>query len=94
MLKDILIINPNIKILATPWSPPVWMKDNGNTMGGSLKPEYYGVYAQYFVKYIQAMQAQGIRIDAITLKTNLYIREIIQVCICRQEIRQLLLKII
>ncbi|REC43820.1 MULTISPECIES: glycoside hydrolase family 30 protein [Chryseobacterium] len=66
MLKDILMINPNIKILATPWSPPVWMKDNGNTMGGSLKPEYYAAYAQYFVKYIQAMQAQGIRIDAIT----------------------------
>jgi glucosylceramidase len=66
MLKDILIINPNIKILATPWSPPVWMKDNGSSIGGSLKPEFYGVYAQYFVKYIQAMQAQGIKIDAIT----------------------------
>lgn len=66
MLKDILVINPNIKILATPWSAPVWMKDNGNSIGGSLKPEFYGVYAQYFVKYIQAMQAQGIKIDAIT----------------------------
>lgn len=66
MLKDILVINPNIKILATPWSPPVWMKDNGSTTGGSLKPEYYAVYAQYFVKYIQAMQAQGIKIDAVT----------------------------
>jgi glucosylceramidase len=66
MLKDILVINPNIKILATPWSPPIWMKDNGNSMGGSLKPEFYGVYAQYFVKYIQTMQAQGIKIDAIT----------------------------
>lgn len=66
MLKDILAINPNIKILATPWSPPVWMKDNGSSIGGSLKPEYYSVYAQYFVKYIQAMQAQGIKIDAIT----------------------------
>jgi len=66
MLKDILIINPNIKILATPWSAPLWMKDNGNSIGGSLRPEYYNVYAQYFVKYIQAMQAQGIKIDAIT----------------------------
>ncbi|PJJ66759.1 glycoside hydrolase family 30 protein [Chryseobacterium geocarposphaerae] len=66
MLKDILAINPTIKILATPWSPPVWMKDNGSSIGGSLKPEFYGTYAQYFVKYIQAMQAQGIKIDAIT----------------------------
>lgn len=66
MLKDILVINPNIKILATPWTAPVWMKSNGNSIGGSLRPEFYGVYAQYFVKYIQAMQAQGIKIDAIT----------------------------
>lgn len=66
MLKDILVINPNIKILATPWTAPVWMKSNGNSIGGSLRPEFYGVYAQYFVKYIQTMQAQGIKIDAIT----------------------------
>ncbi|WP_439479145.1 glycoside hydrolase family 30 protein [Chryseobacterium aquaticum] len=66
MLKDILVINPNIKILATPWTAPVWMKDNGNSIGGSLKTEYYAAYAQYFVKYIQAMKAQGIQIDAIT----------------------------
>ncbi len=66
MLKKILTINPNIKIIATPWSPPVWMKDNGSSVGGSLLPQYYSVYAQYFVKYIQAMKAQGITIDAIT----------------------------
>ncbi|UQB69441.1 glycoside hydrolase family 30 protein [Epilithonimonas zeae] len=66
MLKKILTINPNIKIMAAPWSPPVWMKDNGSSIGGSLKPEYYGVYAQYFVKYIQGMKAQGITVDAIT----------------------------
>lgn len=66
LLKQILAINPAIKILATPWSPPVWMKDNGNSIGGSLKPEYYGVYAKYFVKYIQQMKTEGITIDAIT----------------------------
>ena len=42
------------------------MKDNANSIGGSLKPEYYSVYASYFVKYIQAMQAEGITITAIT----------------------------
>lgn len=66
LLKQILAINPSIKILGTPWSPPTWMKDNGNSVGGSLKPEYFGVYAQYFVKYIQQMKAEGITIDAIT----------------------------
>ncbi|MBD0332765.1 MAG: glucosylceramidase [Chitinophagaceae bacterium] len=66
LLKEILQINPDIKILATPWSPPVWMKDNGSSKGGSLSPEYYSVYAQYFVKYIQQMKAEGIAIDAVT----------------------------
>lgn len=66
LLKQILTINPAIKILATPWSPPLWMKDNGKSVGGSLKPEYYPVYAQYFVKYIQHMKNEGIIIDAIT----------------------------
>jgi len=66
LLKEILTINPAIKILATPWSPPLWMKDNGSSVGGSLKPEYYNVYAQYFVKYLQQMKSQGITVDAIT----------------------------
>ncbi|PSL47957.1 glucosylceramidase [Chitinophaga niastensis] len=66
LLKEIGLINPQIKILATPWSAPVWMKDNGSFKGGSLQKQYYDVYAQYFVKYIQQMKAAGITIDAIT----------------------------
>ncbi|TDX01161.1 glycoside hydrolase family 30 protein [Dinghuibacter silviterrae] len=66
VLQMILAINPNIKILACPWSAPAWMKTNQSTSGGSLLPQYYQVYANYFVKYIQAMKAQGIHIDAIT----------------------------
>ena len=66
VLKAILAINPNVPIIATPWTAPRWMKDNGAYVGGSLLPAYYSAYAQYFVKYIQAMQAQGITIGAIT----------------------------
>lgn len=66
ILKSVTAINPNIKILACPWSAPAWMKTNKSPKGGSLKPEYFGVYARYFVKYIQAMKDQGITIDAIT----------------------------
>jgi len=66
LLKQILAINPSIKIMGSPWSPPVWMKDNGNSVGGSLLPQYYDTYAKYFVKYIQEMKARGITIDAIT----------------------------
>lgn len=66
VLKEILAISPNIKLLGSPWSPPTWMKTNDASKGGSLKPEYYGTYAQYLVKYIQGMKAAGITIDAIT----------------------------
>jgi glucosylceramidase len=66
LLKEILAINPQLKIMGSPWSPPVWMKDNGSSKGGSLQPKYYQVYADYFVKYIQAMKSHGIVIDAIT----------------------------
>lgn len=66
ILKEILLINPRIKIMACPWSPPVWMKDNNSSKGGSLQLKYYDVYAKYFVKYIQEMKKEGITIDAIT----------------------------
>ena len=66
ILKQILVINPNIKIIAAPWSAPVWMKDSASTVGGSLLPMYYNAYAKYFVKYIQQMKSQGITIDAVT----------------------------
>lgn len=66
LLKEIIAINPAIKIIATPWSAPVWMKDNGSFIGGSLQPQYYNVYARYFVKYLQQMKANGISIDAVT----------------------------
>lgn len=70
LLKEILKINPELKILGSPWSPPVWMKTNNSSIGGSLKPGFYPSYAQYFVKYIQAMAAEGIRIDAITVQNE------------------------
>jgi glucosylceramidase len=70
ILKEILAINPDIMILGSPWSAPTWMKTNGNSVGGSLRPQYYGVYAKYFVKYIQQMKAEGIRIDAITVQNE------------------------
>ncbi|MEO8415663.1 MAG: glycoside hydrolase family 30 beta sandwich domain-containing protein [Ginsengibacter sp.] len=66
VLQQILAMNPSIKIIATPWSAPVWMKDNNSTIGGSLQAQYYDVYAKYFVKYIQRMKSNGITIDAVT----------------------------
>lgn len=70
VLKEILAINPKIKIMGSPWSPPTWMKTNQNSKGGSLMPKYYDAYARYFVKYIEAMTAEGITIDAITIQNE------------------------
>jgi glucosylceramidase len=70
VMKEILAISPGIKILGSPWSPPTWMKTNGASKGGSLKPEFYPAYAQYFVKYIQGMKTAGIRIDAVTVQNE------------------------
>jgi glucosylceramidase len=70
VLKQILAINPRIKILASPWSAPLWMKTTGVARGGVLKPEYFSAYADYFVKYIQGMKAEGISIDALTIQNE------------------------
>ncbi|WP_426491755.1 glycoside hydrolase family 30 protein [Hymenobacter sp. 102] len=70
VLREILAISPGIKIMGSPWTAPLWMKTNNNSVGGSLKPEYYAAYAQYFVKYIQGMKAEGVTIDAVTLQNE------------------------
>ena len=70
VLKEILAIKPEIKILGSPWSAPAWMKTNDNAKGGYLKPEYYASYADYLVRYIESMKAEGIRIDAITVQNE------------------------
>lgn len=70
VLKKILALNPNIKIMGSPWSAPAWMKTNGSPKGGSLKKEYYAAYAQYFVKYLQSMQNQGILLHSITIQNE------------------------
>lgn len=70
VLKAILRLNPKIKIMGSPWSAPVWMKSNKNSVGGSLLPEYYDTYAKYFVRYINEMKAEGISIDAITIQNE------------------------
>ena len=70
VLKEIIALAPDIKIMGSPWSAPVWMKTNNLPKAGSLKPEYYDAYALYFVKYVQEMAKEGITIDAITLQNE------------------------
>lgn len=66
LLKEIISINPAIKIMASPWSAPVWMKDNYYSKGGSLMEKYYVSYAEYLANYIEAMAKEGIPIWSLT----------------------------
>src|SRR5437879_6992728 len=62
---------PIFKVMGTPWSAPAWMKDNGVfNSPGWLQSQYYAAYAQYFVKYIQAYQAQGVPIDYVSAQNE------------------------
>lgn len=70
ILKEIQSIQPHLKLIASPWSPPVWMKDNKQSKGGHLLPQFYATYAQYFVKYIQMMQAEGLIINTVTIQNE------------------------
>jgi glucosylceramidase len=70
VIKEAQAINPAMKIFASPWSPPAWMKTPETITGGSLKPGMYTVLAQYYVKFIQAYQLQNIPIYAITLQNE------------------------
>lgn len=70
LLKEILALHPDLKVIASPWSPPSWMKTNLHSRGGSLIPAYYETYALYLAKYISSMASSGITIDAITIQNE------------------------
>lgn len=74
VLREALAINPRLKIAASPWSPPGWMKTSGQLIGGQLLPSAYPSLAKYFVKFVQAYEAAGIPIYAVTMQNEpLYI---------------------
>jgi len=66
LTKQAKSLNPALKVMASPWSSPAWMKDNNSFNQGWLQAQYYGMYADYFVKYIQGYAAQGVKIDYVT----------------------------
>jgi glucosylceramidase len=70
LLQQALQLNPQLTIMANPWSPPGWMKTSGSMIGGSLLPSMYAPFALYFIKYIQAYQAAGIPINYISLQNE------------------------
>jgi len=72
----------NIKIYASPWSPPAWMKTNSDMLyGGKLKPEYYQTWADYFVKYVQAYEQEGTPIWGLTVQNEAAATQVWESCI-------------
>jgi glucosylceramidase len=65
-LQQAAAISGHLKIIASPWSPPAWMKNTQTLWGGSLLSQYYAVYADYFVRFVQAYAAEGLPIYAVT----------------------------
>ncbi|WP_336776916.1 glycoside hydrolase family 30 protein [Paenibacillus sp. MMO-58] len=69
-LQQALKINPDLKLMGSPWSAPGWMKTTDSVIGGSLKPDAYEPFTNYFVKMIQGYEAEGVPFDAITLQNE------------------------
>ncbi|MDP9337409.1 MAG: glucosylceramidase [Acidobacteriota bacterium] len=70
VLKEALALNPNLKIIASPWSPPGWMKTSQSMIQGTLLPEAYPAFANYFVKFIKAYADAGVPIYAVTMQNE------------------------
>jgi glucosylceramidase len=68
--RAMLGINPGLKIMASPWSAPAWMKDSGNLVRGRLLPQYYDVFARYLLRYVDAMAAEGVPVFALTVQNE------------------------
>jgi glucosylceramidase len=66
LTKQAKSLNPQMKVMASPWTAPPWMKDNNSYIQGWLKAEDYAMYGQYFAKYIQGYAAQGVHVDYVT----------------------------
>jgi glucosylceramidase len=65
-----LAINPQLKVMASPWSAPGWMKSSDNLVKGMLKPDAYDAFARYLGRYLTAMHAEGVPIFALTLQNE------------------------
>ena len=88
MIKEILAINPELQLLASPWSPPGWMKTGGELCGGYMRAQYVDCYAEYFIKFIKAYTQHGIRIAAVTPQNepNTQQKGLMPACIWHPEI--------
>jgi glucosylceramidase len=70
VLHDILAVHPGVRIIASPWSAPAWMKSSANVIGGTLLEQYEATYANYLVRFVDAFRGYGIPIFALTVQNE------------------------
>lgn len=70
LIRQARVINPNLHVLISPWSPPTWMKTSKKIRGGEVKPEYYADLANYFMKVITAYKNRGIPVTSMTVQNE------------------------
>ena len=70
MLREARKVNPDLFIFASPWSPPGWMKANGSIWGGSMRRKYMSAYANYFLKFLQGYESEGVPVQAVTIQNE------------------------
>ncbi len=66
LLRQARSLNPDLKVMASPWSAPAWMKTTGSLIGGSLRADAAPAFARYFIEFIRAYEAAGVPIYAVT----------------------------
>ncbi|EIM01709.1 MULTISPECIES: glycoside hydrolase family 30 protein [Rhodanobacter] len=69
-VRETLSVNPQLRIIASPWSAPAWMKTSANLIGGGLLEQFESTYADYLVKYVDTYRSYGIPIFALTLQNE------------------------
>lgn len=70
ILREARHVNPDLFLFASPWSPPGWMKANGSMLGGSMRRKYMSSYSQYFLKFVQSYEKEGVPIGAVTVQNE------------------------
>lgn len=70
IMQRAIVINPQLTVIATPWSAPAWMKSSQSLVTGTLRPDAYATYAEYLVRYIEAFEAARVPIAAITIQNE------------------------
>jgi glucosylceramidase len=66
ILREVRAVNPDMWLLASPWSPPPWMKFNNSMLGGCMRRKWLGVYARYFERFLAAYADAGVKINSVT----------------------------